>query len=483
MKVVNAYHAIRARFQNLLKDKQSAPKKGGLLGTVIRIAFEVLKAAGRFLVERTAQHLIDSLKKGVANKLKSLIPEDRFEEFEAKVKEITDFADDLERRAVETVQGLLEKTVGPYTKHIETISDVADKLSDVTDIVSKVRWGARVIACLSPPGWGCLWILAQSVIEKFASWLVDNCWFKKEIAPLMTGIDFIANLPKKLANFIIEGIKGFLPDKLQDVFADIDPDEISTKVPAYEICDKNDYPTTRDRDLIERLALAELRKEIGEEKWAAWTKLGELYGVNRGAFLTEEQVAQLKKELKKADLAALKEAADLYPVLAATSTAKDVVNLTTFLEHAEQVKEEMRGGGGGQGSGEAGGQGSAGGISISVSEKPVEANYKPSKHKFEVVAGVKAGQFQGHAIKVDVAATINNTVVTLDDVEVRVGSRDPVRNESMVVHLEVTKDQYFDIEKSHGAEAVKKIGFKSFRYQKGAKLQHTLQLKAEKANQ
>ncbi|MFP5406544.1 MAG: hypothetical protein ACLGHY_09480, partial [Gammaproteobacteria bacterium] len=190
VKVVNAYHAIRARFQSLLSDKQSTPKKGGLLGTVIRIAFEVLKAAGRFMVQRTAGYLVDSLKQGVAQKLRSLVPEDRIEEFEAKVKEVTAFADDLEQRAVATVEGFIQKAVGPYLGYIGTISDVAEKLSDVASIVNKVRWGARVVACLSPPGWGCLWILAQSVIEKFASWLVDSCWFKKELAPLVTGIEF-----------------------------------------------------------------------------------------------------------------------------------------------------------------------------------------------------------------------------------------------------------------------------------------------------
>lgn len=106
VKVVNAYYSIRARFQNLL-DNQRAPSSGGLPGTIIRIAFNVLKIAGRILVERTAQHLVDSLKTGVERKLKSLIPEDKIEDFEAKVKEVEALAGDLERRAVETVEALV----------------------------------------------------------------------------------------------------------------------------------------------------------------------------------------------------------------------------------------------------------------------------------------------------------------------------------------------------------------------------------------
>lgn len=471
VKVVNVYHAIRARFQSLL-DKEPAPTSSGLPGTIIKIAFQVLKAAGRVVVERTARHLVNSLEKGVEQKLKALIPQDKIEDFEAKVKEIEELAANLERQAVETVEALVGKAIAPYEKYIKTAADVAKTLSTVSDVVSKVRWGARVVACLSPPGWGCLWILLESVIEKFASWLVDRCWFKREIAPLVTGVEFISKLPAYLAENIIGLIKSILPSQVHDVFADIDPTKIEKDFKPHEICDGNDYPTTRDRDLIEKLALAELRKEIGEDKWQAWVKLGELYGVNRGDFLNEEQVVKLKRELKKASLASLKEAAELYP---AVQPGTHLTNLTAFLEEVERVKEEMSGSGG-----TGGGQDGAGEISVTASEKAVEANYKPTKHAWEVVGGVTRGQYQGHVIKVDVAASISNTVVTLDDVEVRVANRVSAPNEGMVVHMEVTKDQYFDIEKKYGAETVKKIGHKSFRYKKGTKLRYTLQRTAEK---
>ncbi len=480
VKVVNAYYSIRARFQNLL-DKKGAPKSGGLLGTIIRIAFNILKVAGRILVERTAQHIVDSLKRGVEQKLKTLIPEDKIEAFEAKVKEIEALASDLERQAIEAVEALVCRTIGPYEKHIETIADVASKLGEVADVVSKVRWGARFIACLTPPGWGCLWILAESVIEKFASWLIDKCWFKKEIAPLVTGIDFIANLPKELAGFIIEGIKRFLPEKVHDVFADIDTSKINTQIAPHEVCNENDYPTTRGLSLLEleKLALAELRKEIGEEKWAAWTRLAELYGVNRGNFLTKEEIEQLKKELKKADLAAMKDAADLYQVLTPTGGEKAVVNLTKFLEEAEQKKQEMYGGGGPGGQG--GGEGGKVGINVPASEKPLEGDYKLG-FKFEVVAGVTSGQYAGRVIKVNIANSIKDTVVTLEDVEVFVKKRVFIPNErnpeKVEVHLEATKDQFFNIEEKHGAEVVKKIGVKRFRVGKGRKYQYMLPLKA-----
>ena len=470
VKVVNAYHSIRARFQKLLEDKKFAARSGGLPGTIIRIAFGVLKTAGRVIVGRTAQYLVDSLRTGVERKLKALIPQDKLEEFEAKVQEIEALADDLERRAVETVDDLVKKVIGPYETHIEIITKVADELSKVSDVVSKVRWGARVIACLSPPGWGCLWILAESVIEKFASWLIDKCWFKKEIAPLVTSVGFIATLPAELAKIIIDVIRGVLPAQLHDVFADIKPDQISTNIPSHEICDESDYPTARDRDLVERLALAELRKEIGEEKWQAWIKLAELYGVNRGQPLSLERISQLKKELKKANLAALKEAADMHTAM---PPGRDVVNLTTFLEEVERVKQEMYGVG-------PGGQGGEAGIQIPAAEKELPGAYN-LKFKFQVVGGVKAGDYHGAVINVDFADMIKGTLVTLDDVEVVVRKRVFIPNErnpeKIEVGLEVTKDQYFDVEKKYGTAFVDKIGVKRFKVSKGNKKRYTLQLR------
>ena len=477
VKVYNAYHSIRNRFKKIL-DGKSATKPSGLLGTIFKIAFNILKIVGRILVERTANELVRSLTTGVERKLKALIPEDRIEEFEAKIEEVRKLADYLEQQVKETVEALVGRTIGPYEKYIGAIVEVANDVSKTAEVVNKVRWGARVIACLSPPGWGCLWILAESVIEKFASWVIDRCWFKQEIAPLVTRFKFIADLPKDLAQIIIDKVRGFLPGQLHDVFADVNSSEIKTNILSHEICNENDRDTLpRDRFLLEKLALAELRKEIGEKKWLAWTKLGEIYGVNRALPLTEEEIVQLKKELQKADLNALKEAADLY---GAFTPSKEVTNLTTFLEEVEQKKEEIYGGGdpGGQGGDESV-------ISVSASEKALDREYKPTKLGFEVVRGVTKGQYQGDIIKVDRAALIKGTMVTLEGVEVVVGKRVFIPNqanpEKVLVPLEVTRNQYFDIEKKYGVEVVKKIGYKSFEYKKGVKFSYTLQLNAGKA--
>jgi len=473
VKILNTYHRIRGGFQKLLHGK-SAPKSGGLTGTIIKIVFQVLKIAASFMVDRTAKYLVDSLKTGVGQKLTSLV-EEGIEGVESKIKYIEGLASDLEGRVKDTIDALVESTIGPYQGYIDTISKYAEELREAAEIISKVRWGARLLACLSPPGWGCLWILAQPIMEKFASWLVDRCWFQKAIAPLITGRDFIVGLPAKLAEFIINGIQNFLPEDFRGVFASIDASKVKSKIDPNEVCGEDDL-FRRNPFEVEKEALAELRKDIGEEKWRAFRRLGELYGTKLGDPLTEQQIEQLKKELKRANLHALQEAADLY---GAFEPSNAVTNLTEFLEEAERKKEEIYGGGeGGQGGGESG-------ISVSPSEKAPAAEYKPTKLGFQVVSGVTRGQYKGAIIKVARQALIKGTVVTLADVEVVVGKRVFVPNQSnpekVVVPLEVTRNQYFDIEKKYGAEVVKKIGYKSFEYKKGVKFSYTLKLKAGKA--
>lgn len=474
VKVVNAYHRIRDRFKQLLHGKPS-PESSGLPGTILKIVFQVLKLAGSLMVQRTAGYLIDSLKTGVVNKLKSLVPEEITGAIEEKIAQVEELASDLEARVKDTIESLVESTIGPYEGIINRVSEVAETVSKVANVVSKVRWGARVLACLSPPGWGCLWILAQPVLEKFASWLIDRCWFKKAIAPLITGVEFIASLPKKLAAFIVEKIQDFLPKNFRDVFAKIDTSKVNKEINPNEICGEDDlyHPNPYE---VEKEALAELRKDIGEEKWKAFETLGDLYGVRLGEPLTEKQIEQLKKELVRADLRAMKDAAGLY---GAFKPSKQVTNLTEFLAEAERTKEEMYEGGGE-------GAGGEGGIRVIVSAKAPGGVYKPTSG-FRVVGGVTTGKYQGDIIKIDRAATFRGTTVTLEGIEVMVGKRVFIPNqthpEKIEVPLIVTKDQYFNIEQQFGADVVNKIGYKSFEYKKGLKLVCMLNLKSGQCEQ
>jgi hypothetical protein len=123
-------------------------------------------------------------------------------------------------------------------------------------------------------------------------------------------------------------------------------------------------------------------------------------------------------------------------------------------------------------------------ISVSASDDPSLRKYNPTRLGFKVVAGVERGQFTGQIIRVDRAALIKGKRVTLTGVEVVVRKRIFIPNrsspEKVEVHLEVTRDQHFNIENAYGEEVVKAIGYKSFRYEKGDRFRHMLRLSGAK---
>ena len=64
---------------------------------------------------------------------------------------------------------IIDKLLGPYREvfeKIEYIKSIADKAQD---IITWVRWGARLLACASPPAIGCLWALAEELLERMAA--------------------------------------------------------------------------------------------------------------------------------------------------------------------------------------------------------------------------------------------------------------------------------------------------------------------------
>ena len=71
-----------------------------------------------------------------------------------------------------------------------------------------VRWGARVVACLSPPAFGCLWVLAEGLLDYAAQKVAETCWFQEKIKPLLLKIGYVTTeLPNKLADGLIARIK------------------------------------------------------------------------------------------------------------------------------------------------------------------------------------------------------------------------------------------------------------------------------------
>jgi hypothetical protein len=331
--VAQLYIKIRDKFRELLKAKKRTGGKSGILGAALKAAFSVIKLAGSYVINKVTDRLHESLEQGVTEKVKSIFSFDIVGDVQTKVEEVKKLREEFEQKAVDTADALLKKTVGPYETLLKQIEEVQRVVSDIVQIVNLVRWGVRAIACASPPAWGCLWILAQSVLEELAARVVDTCWFKKKITPLISKVKWVAELPKELADLIIEKIRGFLPGPVHDVFAKLDKSKVDVNPNDIE-CEKED---SEDAMTPERQALLDMQEALGEEKFQAFTELVQKAGIPRDKPLTAAEIRKLTETVRSSGVTAdqLKEYADNYPK-APPGMPTDVA---TFLENVKVGKD------------------------------------------------------------------------------------------------------------------------------------------------
>ncbi len=265
--------------------------------------------------------------------MKSIFSFDIVGDVKEKVEEVKKLREEFERKAVDTVDALLKKTIGPYETLLKQIEEIQRVVSDIVQIVNLVRWGVRAIACASPPAWGCLWILAQSVLESLAAKVVETCWFKKKITPLISKVKWVADLPTVLADMIIEKIRGFLPAPVHDVFAKLDKSKVDVNPNDIE-CEKED---TEDAMTPERQALLDMQEALGEEKFQAFTELVQKSGIPRDKPLTVAEIRKLTETVQRSGITAdqLKEYADNYP----KPPEGMPTDVATFLEYVKAGKD------------------------------------------------------------------------------------------------------------------------------------------------
>lgn len=301
--VARLFLRARDRFRQMLRSRRRAGASGGLVGAALKAAFTVLKLAAGFVIGRVVDRLMESLVTGVTQKLQSYIQGEFADALEAKLQEVEELRQRIERTALATVDDLLRQTIGPYEEALREIEEVQSVVSDIVSVVNLVRWGARVIACLSPPAWGCLWILGQAVLERLAQQVVETCWFQRHITPMIAGIGFVAQLPARLADMIIDSVRGFLPESLRDVFATVDRSSVSVSERDIE-CEEGGGagPGAGQEELADAMLAAQTR--VGEDRFAAFAALSRAAGVSGSRPLTPDDVRRIAETIEASGVSA-----------------------------------------------------------------------------------------------------------------------------------------------------------------------------------
>jgi Domain of unknown function (DUF4157) len=312
VKVAQFLIRMRDKIRDFLKKMKSASTiGGGFLAAAIKAAFRGLKIIARFVVGRVVDRIVQSLVQGVTNKIKALIGVDALDELQKKADEVARIREEIERKALDTLDSLLERAFGGHIKDIEQLKTIVDGLQEIAQIVNLVRWGARVVACLSPPAFGCLWVLAEGLLDYAAQKVAETCWFQEKIKPLLLKIGYVTTeLPNKLADGLIARIKDFLPASVQDVFADLGaapPAPTAGEVECDEE-DKTDYQVSPLHQEIDEFA-----RKVGPERAHAMSLLAHKMNVPADRALTSDMLTKLGDELVKVDPAALQAYAERYP--------------------------------------------------------------------------------------------------------------------------------------------------------------------------
>lgn len=301
VRVAEAYERMRARFGRWLRGKRLGGGGGGLAGAAIKAVFSMLKMAGVVVLNRTLDVLRDSLVEGVTRKLTELVPDEATAALSERVEQVRELHDQLQAAATTTAESIVGAVFPGYQQELDRIERVVEIVGDITAFVNVVRWAARAVACLSPPAIGCLWALAQAVLEQAAAAVVGSCWFQRRIAPLVVGLRFLReDLPRAAARLIVSAIRRLLPEQVRDVFAD---DVIAAPPRADEIeCDDSGGMGAPLSD--EQLAVMELQERLGDERFQALLELMRARGVPGGVPLTRARCERIARVVEQGGLSA-----------------------------------------------------------------------------------------------------------------------------------------------------------------------------------
>ncbi len=440
--VANLYIKLRDRIRAMLSSAGEGKSfGGGLPGAAFKAAYAVVKGAARYIVTKTAERLRTSLVEGTKKKLMSLIGP-AVEAVEAKVHDVEEMVADLEGEVLKKIEEVFGGIIDVYTSIMKEIEDIKSLVGKITDIVDKVRWGARVLECLSPPGIGCLWILAQSVLEDVAARVVETCWFKRNITPLINGLSWVKKLPDRLAKTIRDALVGLMPGPLHDVFDEIDTDPVD--VGESDIgCDVDDDPE-RDRLTAERRAMWDLLEAVGEDRWDALVEAFWAAGASYNTRLTAAEIYRAKDIIVRSHVTAkqLRDYAKYYAPFADKRRFGPLGELVTAVarqgpQMPDVVGETEATDGGGDGSG-------AGTATEAVPTDAPGPAGEAIKYEFVNIGKFGRDVQAGKTLTLDVTVKIRGRLFILRNVPLVVQPPQPQPDHTVKIVLSPNKDIVFE---------------------------------------
>jgi hypothetical protein len=299
--ILNTYENVKTKIKNIAKKKD-----GGSVSTIaaaaMRIALKVIKLIGNYVVGESLTLVMNSLKGGITNNLKLLYEKLMPDEIEAKIEEFTKLQEQYQDMAMKTIDDWKKSFFGEWIDYFEKAEKIREEVQPKLELIEKlVRWGAGIIACLSPPAIGCLWNIFKEIGMYFIAKIIQTCWFGSKIMGfVLDKIGFIKNLPATIAGKITEfGNNNIpLPKGMAPLFTEIKKVDASDyNMECNEFDEGGGGSGGGDRG-----ELWDTINEIGEEKFKAFLTMMEKRGAGPWVLLTPERLKNIKDDLKAASI-------------------------------------------------------------------------------------------------------------------------------------------------------------------------------------
>lgn len=294
VKLSKAFDWIKTKIGNLLGKSEEKNAKGGTSWGAIAIKafWKALTQLGGLVMHETGNLLVESLHSGLKKKLGEYIPTDKDALLKLAEKEIPYFTE-IEA----TLQSLedkfsskVEPIVNKFNQYLDTFHQISETFQTYGTII---KWANAALQCGTPPGFGCLKLLATALAQEAVNRILQWCWTQKKFASLLKDISAIRNIPKKIAGFVAESVNSILPDPFRPIF---DSAVFDTEV-SYDV---DDIPCG-DEVTETHVAMVEfqetLANKIGFDNYQKLCDALAKYGVKPNHELTAKEIRDMAKQI------------------------------------------------------------------------------------------------------------------------------------------------------------------------------------------
>ena len=340
--IINTYEHVKEKIKNIAKKKDGG-SVSSVAAAAIRIIVKVIKLMANYVVSKSLSLLVTSLQAGIADNLKALYESLMPDDIQKYIDEFTGIYDKYNELAGKTIEQWKKDFFGTWIDDYEKIEALINKIQPIASMVEKmVRWGAGIIACLSPPAIGCLWNIFKEIGMYFIAKIIQTCWFgTKVMGFLFDHFPQIINLPRTIAN----GIKGFANDHIprpfgmKNLFAEIP--EVSAKDYSMD-CGEFESGGSGDGSGGDKGELYDMINEIGEDKFKAFLGMMRKRGAGDWVLLTPERLLSVKDDLKKASIDDLKKIAEGEKPAEGVSVSMEELlkDISKYTPREEKVKKD-----------------------------------------------------------------------------------------------------------------------------------------------